>query len=73
MSQTKSAESCKSTGGKLPLRRNRYSRELIRENVELVSIMLPTLALIFIFLYIPMYGVAYRFPELCARPAIPVF
>lgn len=39
----------------------RVSRDLLRENVELYSILLPTLALIFIFCYIPMYGIVISF------------
>lgn len=44
-------------------REKRVSRELLRENVELYSIMLPTLLLIFIFCYIPMYGVVIAFQK----------
>lgn len=47
----------------MALRQRRYSKALIRENLELISIMLPTLVLIFIFCYIPMYGVVIAFQK----------
>ena len=61
MAQTAGAKPRKNDGGEMLRRHRKYSKELIRENVELVSIMLPTLILIFIFLYIPMYGVVIAF------------
>lgn len=63
MAQTASANPRKSDGGETLRRHKKYSRELVRENLELVSIMLPTLVLIFIFLYIPMYGVVIAFQD----------
>lgn len=49
----------------------RYSKELIHENIELLSIMLPTLILIFIFCYVPMYGVVIAFQNYApGRPFI---
>lgn len=44
-------------------RKPRISRDLLRENLELYSIMLPTLILIFIFMYIPMYGIVIAFQK----------
>ncbi len=44
-------------------KKERYSRDLLKENAELYSIMLPTLILIFIFCYIPMYGVVIAFQD----------
>ena len=44
-------------------RKKRYNRSLLRENIELYSIMLPVLVMIFIFCYIPMYGVVIAFQK----------
>ena len=44
-------------------KKKKYSREQIRENFELVSIMLPVLIMIFVFCYIPMYGVVIAFQK----------
>ena len=41
----------------------RINRELLKENVELYSIMLPVLVLIFIFCYVPMYGIVIAFQK----------
>ncbi|MEA4890605.1 MAG: ABC transporter permease subunit [Clostridiaceae bacterium] len=45
-----------------PVKR-KYPAALIRENVELYLIMLPVLVLIFIFCYIPLYGVIISFQD----------
>lgn len=47
----------------LPKRKSKVNRDLVRENVELYSIMLPALVLIFIFSYIPMYGIVIAFQK----------
>ena len=44
-------------------RHGRINRELLKENVELYSIMLPVLVLIFIFCYVPMYGIVIAFQK----------
>ena len=44
-------------------RQGRINRELLKENVELYSIMLPVLVLIFIFCYVPMYGIVIAFQK----------
>ena len=41
----------------------KVNRELLKENLELYSIMLPVLAMIFIFCYIPMYGIVIAFQK----------
>lgn len=40
-----------------------YSKEIIRENIEMYSMLLPVLILIFIFLYVPIYGVVIAFQD----------
>lgn len=53
-----------SAGGTLLGRKKpRYSKERIRENLQLYAIMLPVLVLIFIFCYIPMYGLVIAFQD----------
>ena len=47
--------------GKLP--HKRAMNGLIRENIELYTIMLPTIILIFIFCYIPIYGLLIAFQD----------
>lgn len=42
-------------------RRRKYNNRLLKENAELYLIMLPVLILIFIFSYIPMYGIIIAF------------
>ena len=44
-------------------KKRRINRDLLKENLELYSIMLPVLALIFIFCYIPMYGIVIAFQK----------
>ena len=34
----------------------KYGRGVLRENLQIYLLMLPTLALIFTFCYVPMYG-----------------
>ena len=41
--------------------RQKITKGLLKENMELYSIMLPTIILVFIFCYIPMYGVVIAF------------
>ena len=41
----------------------KINRDLLHENLELYSIMLPVLAMIFIFCYIPMYGIVIAFQK----------
>ncbi len=41
--------------------KGKYSPDFIKENIELYLIMLPVLVLIFIFCYIPMYGLVIAF------------
>lgn len=44
-------------------RKPRMSRDMWKENIELYSIMLPALVIIFIFSYIPMYGIVIAFQK----------
>ncbi|MDR1565821.1 MAG: ABC transporter permease subunit [Treponema sp.] len=44
-------------------RRGALGRERIQENIQIYSLMLPVLALIFIFCYIPMYGIIISFQD----------
>lgn len=47
----------------LPKKKPRYSKDHIKENVELYAIMLPVLIIIFIFCYIPLYGLLIAFQD----------
>jgi putative aldouronate transport system permease protein len=40
-----------------------YQNERVRENMQIYSLMLPVLALLFIFCYIPMYGIVISFQD----------
>ena len=42
-------------------KKKRYRQDIVRENVEVWLMMLPALALIFIFSYIPLWGVIIAF------------
>ncbi|MFR6332090.1 MAG: hypothetical protein ACLUOI_27020 [Eisenbergiella sp.] len=58
----------KSTAGfigrqKKPGEKKRYGRGIIKENMQIYALMLPTLVLIFIFCYIPMYGLVIAFQD----------
>lgn len=58
----------KSTAGfigrqKKPGEKKRYGRGVIKENMQIYALMLPTLVLIFIFCYIPMYGLVIAFQD----------
>lgn len=44
-------------------KKRKINRDLLHENLELYSIMLPVLAMIFIFCYIPMYGIVIAFQK----------
>lgn len=44
-------------------RRQKYSRALIHENLELYAIMLPVLLLIFVLCYVPLYGQLIAFQD----------
>lgn len=44
-------------------RKKRYGRGVIKENMQIYALMLPTLVLIFIFCYIPMYGLVIAFQD----------
>ena len=44
-------------------KKRKINRDLLKENIELYSIMLPVLVMIFIFCYIPMYGVVIAFQK----------
>jgi len=55
---TKLAEDVKVSGG---IRRSAIRKDIIKENVELYLMMIPVLVLIFIFCYIPMYGIVIAF------------
>ena len=51
------------SGGNSELSRRKRKSGLVRENMELYAIMLPTLILIFIFCYIPIYGLLIAFQD----------
>ena len=58
----------KSTAGfigrqKKPGEKKKYGRGVIKENMQIYALMLPTLVLIFIFCYIPMYGLVIAFQD----------
>jgi putative aldouronate transport system permease protein len=40
-----------------------YRRDLVKENIQIYSLMLPVLILLFIFCYIPMYGIVIAFQD----------
>lgn len=44
-------------------RKAKYGREVIRENLQLYSLMIPVFILIIIFCYIPMYGIVIAFQD----------
>jgi putative aldouronate transport system permease protein len=44
-------------------RKGVYRREQIRENIQIYSLILPVLVLLFIFCYIPMYGIVISFQD----------
>ena len=52
-----------SINGPTSIKKRRINRDLLKENIELYSIMLPVLVLIFIFCYIPMYGIVIAFQK----------
>ncbi|WP_300845358.1 hypothetical protein [uncultured Acetatifactor sp.] len=43
--------------------RKKYGRDIIRENLQVYGLMLPTILLILIFCYIPMYGIIIAFQD----------
>ena len=43
------------------VKRRKYSREYVQENLELYAIMIPVLILIFLFCYLPLYGLLISF------------
>lgn len=58
----------KSTAGiigrqKKPGEKKKYGRGVIKENMQIYALMLPTLVLVFIFCYIPMYGLVIAFQD----------
>jgi putative aldouronate transport system permease protein len=42
---------------------NRYGRDIFVENIQIYSLMLPVLILLFVFCYIPMYGIIIAFQD----------
>jgi putative aldouronate transport system permease protein len=44
-------------------RKSAYRKEQVKENIQIYSLMFPVLALIFIFCYIPMYGIVISFQD----------
>ena len=52
-----------SINGPTSIKKRRINRDLLKENIELYYIMLPVLVLIFIFCYIPMYGIVIAFQK----------
>jgi putative aldouronate transport system permease protein len=40
-----------------------YGRDIVRENIQIYSLLLPVLVLLFIFCYIPMYGIVIAFQD----------
>ena len=52
-----------SINGPTSIKKRRINRDLLKENIELYSIMLPVLVLIFIFCYIHMYGIVIAFQK----------
>ncbi len=45
------------------IKRKHYGRGIIKENIQIYALMLPTLILIFTFCYLPMYGVVIAFQD----------
>ena len=61
-----------SHGGEGIMKR-RYSRETVRENLELYSIILPAIIMIAIFSYVPLYGLLIAFQDYAPGNAIVSF
>ena len=45
------------------MKKKKYGRGIIKENMQVYALMLPTLLLIFTFCYLPMYGVIIAFQD----------
>ena len=52
-------------------RRTKYRRDIVKENIEVWLMMLPVLALIFVFSYVPLWGVIIAFQNY--QPGSPFF
>ena len=50
-------------GHKVKRRKRKYGKNVIRENMQIYALMLPTILLILIFCYIPMYGIIIAFQD----------
>ena len=49
--------------GKQKAEKKKYGKGVISENLQIYAMMLPTLILIFVFCYIPMYGIVIAFQD----------
>jgi len=53
------------------MKKRKIGKEYIVENLELYSLLLPAMALIFLFDYLPLYGITIAFQDY--SPAVPIF